>query len=282
MQNGRASVTADGVAMLRAVHQLADHPKAFDDPLAVPILGVPLPTPSPEEVRQEHPGWRSLRAHIVGRSRHAEEELKKAVQRGATQYVILGSGLDTFAYRNPYAEFLRVYEVDFPSSQARKLEKLKTAGIQVPPNVSFIPVDFEQATPELQLRRAGFQPGEITFFSWLGVTCYLTDNGFSAMIGFIAGMPEESSLVFDFFVPKSYLPPGEQAVFERLAAEAASLGEPYRLFFEPHRLMKQLTEAGFRHTDCLDRSDINRRYFGGRSDDLRVRSRLIRLLTVVR
>jgi methyltransferase (TIGR00027 family) len=282
MQDGRASVTADGVAMLRAVHQLADNPKVFDDPLAVPILGVPLPAPSPEEVRQEHPGWRSLRAHIVGRSRHAEEELKKAVHRGATQYVILGSGLDTFAYRNPYAEFLRVYEVDFPSSQARKLEKLKTAGIQVPSNVSFIPVDFEHATPELQLRSAGFRPGEITCFSWLGVTCYLTDNGFSAMIDFIAGMPEESSLVFDFFVPKSYLPPGEQAVFERLAAEAAALGEPYRLFFEPHRLVKQLSEAGFRHIDCLDRSDINRRYFGGRSDDLRVRSRLIRLLTVVR
>jgi len=50
---------------------------------------------------------------MVVRSRYAEEQLVTAVSRGVKQYVVLGAGLDTFAYRNPYPDVL-VFEIDYP------------------------------------------------------------------------------------------------------------------------------------------------------------------------
>ncbi len=57
-----------------------------------------------------------MRAFVVARSRYAEDQLAHAVERGAKQFVILGAGLDTFAYRNP-SDDLRVFEVDHPATR---------------------------------------------------------------------------------------------------------------------------------------------------------------------
>ncbi len=54
-----------------------------------------------------------MRSFIVARSRYAEDHLRAAIAKGVTQYVVLGAGLDTFAYRNPFDQ-LKVFEVDHP------------------------------------------------------------------------------------------------------------------------------------------------------------------------
>ena len=103
MIDGIPSKTARRVALRRAAHQLLDHPRVFDDPLAIAIIGeesASLLRSEPE--RFESPGSRQLRAFVAVRSRFAEDELAKAIQRGVRQYVVLGAGLDTFAFRNPY------------------------------------------------------------------------------------------------------------------------------------------------------------------------------------
>src|ERR1700719_4374202 len=133
MQDTRASTTAMRVAMRRAAHQIFDDPKVFDDPVALAIVG-------PEGVAQlqgaagkQHSRMaRYLRAFIAVRSRYAEDQLARAIARGASQYVILGAGLDTFAYRNPYAgSALRVFEVDHPATQEWKRTRLAEAGITI-------------------------------------------------------------------------------------------------------------------------------------------------------
>ncbi len=122
MIEARPSRTALRVAMRRAAHQLFDRPKVLDDPIALPIIG----PRAAEKLKMESPNafgkfGLGIRAFMVARSRYAEDALARSVARGATQYVILGAGLDTFAYRNPYAaSSLRVFEVDFPATQEWK------------------------------------------------------------------------------------------------------------------------------------------------------------------
>src|SRR6187397_2403763 len=101
MESGRASRTAELVAARRALHQLTDRPLVFDDPLAIRVAA-----PGLIERLQHDRGliasrWsRILRAALAVRSRLAEDEVREAVGRGTRQYVLLGAGFDTFAYRN--------------------------------------------------------------------------------------------------------------------------------------------------------------------------------------
>ena len=110
MHEVRPSRTALRVALRRAAHQLVDErPLVFEDPLAVRVLG---PEYAAElrrtPVREDRPHSRALRAFIVARSRFAEDALARGVADGTTQYVLLGAGLDTFAWRNPFAR-VRVF-----------------------------------------------------------------------------------------------------------------------------------------------------------------------------
>jgi methyltransferase (TIGR00027 family) len=127
-----------------------------------------------------------LAPFVAARSRYAEDQLAQAVEQRVAQYVVLGAGLDTFAYRNPHAAYLRVFEVDRPATQAWKLERLQAAGIAVPPELQFVPVDFERQTLATGLEQGGFDSGSPAFLSWLGVTPYLTRESCMATLRFIA------------------------------------------------------------------------------------------------
>ena len=155
MQPFAASRTALGAAAYRAAHQILDEPLVFADPLAIPILG----DAGAEALRQrlepeEAQNWRRMRAFMAARSRFAEETLAAAVRNDTSQFVLLGAGLDTFAYRNPHSR-LAVFEVDHPATQAFKRAQLAAAGIDVPPSLRFVPVDFEHQSIGAALAAAG-------------------------------------------------------------------------------------------------------------------------------
>src|SRR5947209_5707289 len=175
MEAARPSRTALRVAMRRAAHQIYDaHPLVFEDPLAAPILGREyLNEVERTATRLNKPFSVSLRAFLVARSRYAEDNLAHAVERGITQYVLLGAGLDTFAHRNPYPN-LQVFEVDHPATQQWKRELLQTGSLPAPANLTYVPVDFERELLSEQLHSTGFNLQSPAFFAWLGVVPYLT------------------------------------------------------------------------------------------------------------
>jgi methyltransferase (TIGR00027 family) len=194
------------------------------------------------------------------------------------QYVVLGAGLDTFAYRNPYPE-LRVFEVDHPATQEWKRERLETEGITVPESVTYAPVNFERQTVDEGLRLAGFQADAAAFFSWLGVTPYLKPETVLATFRRIIGMSSENGVAFDYAVPRSSLGLVSRMAFDVLARRVAAAGEPFRGFFEPAELAGELRGMGFRHVEDLGGEQINKRYFAGRTDGLRVRGGMGRLMS---
>jgi methyltransferase (TIGR00027 family) len=253
--------------MRRAAHQLLDHPKVFEDPLAVAIAG----GESELSADAQKPSSRALRAFLVVRSRYAEDQLALAVAGGVRQYVVLGAGLDTFAYRNPFqSSGLHVFEVDHPATQEWKRARLRDASIPVPSEMTFAAVDFERQSLEDGLLAAGFDKDQRAFFSWLGVTPYLSRSAFDATIQFIAGMPPGSGVAFDYALERSLLNPEQQRALDALAERVARAGEPFLLFFDPAALAIDLALAGFGDIEDLGAEEINARYFSGRSDGLRV------------
>ncbi len=260
------------MALRRAVHQLVDDPPVFPDPLALRILGMDrssLGSASSDLRAPRRPHSKSLRAFLVARSRFAEDTLHAAVHTGAvTQYLLLGAGLDTFAYRNPHRR-LHVFEVDHPDTQAWKLSLLNAAGIPIPSSVVHVPMDLQVDPLRSRLSAAGFDGSVPAVIGWLGVVPYLSPGSFAATLLYLSGLAAGSVLVMDYSLPRSALPHSEQLAFDSLAARVAAAGEPFQSFFLPGELHVQLAANGWQVQEDLDRDAINARYFAGRHDDLR-------------
>ncbi len=266
MQTGKPSRTALRVAIRRAAHQLADPPSVLTDPIVLRLIG---PGHENDLERAMHPVGRDFRAFMAARSRFAEEHLAQSVAAGIGQYVILGAGLDTFAYRNPFPH-LRVFEVDFPATQEWKRTLLTGASIPIPDRLTFVPVDFERMTLADGLRDSGFDAASAAFFSWLGVVPYLTLDAFRATLNTVAQLPPGTGLTFDFAFPPESLSPKRRAVFDNLAGRVAAAGEPFCLFFTPSQVEDELRRAGFDRIELADHEVLNALYFCDRTDGLRL------------
>jgi methyltransferase (TIGR00027 family) len=273
MKQNHPSLTAYKVAMMRAAHQVLDDPKVFDDPIALSIVGAQGASAvfsEREKFKKRLSGY--LRAIVVARSRFVEDELSQAVKRGIRQYVVLGAGLDTFAYRNPYSDCgLKVFEVDYPATQAWKRWQLMEAKISIPDSLTFISVDFERQALAERLRESGFRTDEPSFFSWLGVTMYLNRETVMATMKYISSStPSGSGIVFDYVVPPSSQSFMRRWVFKLLAHRMAVVGEPWHSFFEPDSLIRDLKADGFTQIETIGPAEINERFFRNRADKLMV------------
>jgi methyltransferase (TIGR00027 family) len=167
---------------------------------------------------------------------------------------------------------LRVFEVDHPVTQAWKRERLGEAGIPIPGILTFAPVNFENQTIEEGLRLSGFDFQECTFFSWLGVTPYLTRDAIDATLGFIASRPAGSGVVFDYAMSPSLMNAAQRWVFDAMSKRVAAAGEPWQTFFDPSALASDLKAMGFVQAEDLDAKALNERYFRDRVDGLQVGS----------
>jgi methyltransferase (TIGR00027 family) len=276
MIEGRPSRTAMRVALRRAAHQLFDSPKVLEDPLAVRIVGREAAASLSGLTDRLSPPARYMRAFMAVRARYAEDELALAVRRGVTQLVILGAGLDTFAYRNPFPN-LRVFEVDHPATQEWKRQRLHTENIAIPESVTYAAVDFNSQTLADGLQAAKFQADKPAFFSWLGVTMYLDNQTVLDTLRFIHTMHAENGVVFDYTVPRHLLNTMGKLVFDAITRRVAAAGEPFRSFFVPAELDAALQQIGYRHVEDMDSPAINARYFADRTDNLKVAGAMGRL-----
>jgi methyltransferase (TIGR00027 family) len=258
------------VATYRAAHQLLDTPLVFEDPLAVRILGAAEEEAlRSDPLRYNIPLLKGLRTSVVVRSRLAEDGWAQSKLRGIRQYVILGAGLDTFAYRNHDLHSSRIFEVDLPATQQWKRDCLRAAGINEPASLTFVPINFECSTLAEALGQAGFAHGEPAFFSWLGVTMYLEEEAITSTLRFIAALAPGSGVVFDYAVLPSLLSPTERRAMEVIAARVAEHGEPWKTYFHPAALDAMLRSLGFSEVEDFGPEQVNARYLSGRKDGLR-------------
>jgi methyltransferase (TIGR00027 family) len=236
-------------AAARAAHLLVDEtPTIFADTLAQPFLGERA-----EELLGYHrsygghPVLSGARATAVTRSRYTEDRLGELAGRGVDQYVILGAGLDSFAYRSELADGMRVFEVDKPTTQRWKRALLVETGTTVPPSAFFVPVDFEKESARSLIDHlvwAGFDPGRPALVSWLGVTMYLTSEAIRQTLVVISGFAPGTELIVEHLLPAGLRDEAGQLYAELVMAAAAEQGEPWQTFLSIEQMDALLLEHG--------------------------------------
>jgi methyltransferase (TIGR00027 family) len=258
MQNG-PSRTAMAAAMHRAAHQMVEDGATFHDPFALPLIGA--------EARRGLAGWaaspqrRLMRLFIAARHRVADEKLAMAAARGVRQTVIVGAGLDSTALRGvAEAEDMRYFEVDHPTTQIWKRQRLAEEGLEPPDGLAFVPVDFERETLAGGLENAGFDAHRPAFFIWLGVVPYLSGTAIFETLGTIAEVPG-AEVVFDYANPPEQLGSRLAARHAKRAARVATLGEPWLSYFDSAELGRRLRALGAGEIDDLGPLEIQRYVF---------------------
>jgi methyltransferase (TIGR00027 family) len=266
LRAGEPSQTARGAAAYRAIHHTREGGVIFSDPFALEVLDDE--TRAGLDAIAADPAQRPMRLFIAARSRFSEESLSACVARGVRQVVVLGAGLDTFSLRNPHTALgVRVFEVDYPATQAWKRERLKQAALAVPASLTFAPVDFERQSLADGLAAAGFQADRPAFFQWLGVLPYLTREAISVTLDFIAGVPE-SEVVFDYAEPFENYPAERRANVMAVAARTAERGEPWLSLFDPAELSAMLRSKGFAAVEDLGLAELTERFYGALKQDV--------------
>lgn len=204
----------------------------------------------------------------LARARFCEDSLKTAILTGTEQYVILGAGMDTFAFRNPdMLNSLHVFEVDHPLTQEEKKRRICCAGWQSPENLCFVPMDFRTDDLIQKLISHGFDTDKKTFFSWLGVSYYLTYEQIENVLKSISEISTEgSSLLFDY-ATENLFDSNVKRVQNMLAMAAAS-GEPMKSCFNFNSLERVLEKYRFLIYEHLCTEEIQKRFFENRTDYL--------------
>lgn len=287
MKENQFSLTAMMCAYLRASHARYDDPKIFDDFLAYQLipnenrllieqgltkylqLKAPEHTASfPDQATALKWIARTMnsRSNVLSRSCYTEDALEAAVKQGTLQYVILGAGLDTFAFRRPdMLDKLQVFEIDHPATQTFKTHRIAELGWDFPAQLNFISMDFTQENLAVVLKESSYDPQVKSFFSWLGVTMYLTrDEVFTTLRTIAAVAPTGSAVVFDYFDIDVFDPQKVDSQMQEEMAQAQQAGEPMKTGFDPSTLAADLASLGFRLHEDLNQVDIQKRYLQGR------------------
>lgn len=268
-QNTEPDHTAIRVALWRALHaQIDSPPHVLDDEVGLRLI-------DPDDDWRQRPDMdpkfsSGFRASIVARARFTEDLVTEQVDNDVTQYVILGAGLDTFAQRRPeIASRIRVFEVDQPSTQAWKRQRLIDLGFGIPDWLHLVPVDFEAGWSWWeQLKDAGFDASRPAVVVSTGVTQYLTNDAITATLRQVAKLAPGSTLAMTFLLPFELAEPEERSKVDTAGKGARASGTPFISFFTPREMLELAREAGFQEVRHVSSSDLNQRYFTGRPDGL--------------
>jgi methyltransferase (TIGR00027 family) len=253
-------------ATLRAAHQLLDKPLILRDPIAVGLV----PESSEQAVLatlDEHRNQVALRLFFALRSRFAEDRLAEAAARGVRQYVIVGAGLDTFAWRQPdYAQNMKIFAVDHVATLAWTQVMFWEHGLPKPANLTFVAADLEDCRLGESLSEFGFDRDAPSLCSVLGVTQYLSRQAIDALLGFASSLKAGSEIVTSLVPTDDDLQGDDVQIAVDAAKRNAAIGEPWKTRLRPLELVERLTHLGFSEVFHLTPALVRQRYFSGRED----------------
>jgi methyltransferase (TIGR00027 family) len=264
--DGQPSFTALTAAAARAAHLIVDSgPLIFADTLAGAMLGERADELIGfHRAHATHPVLAGARAEVTCRSRYTEDRLADGIRRGIGQYVVLGAGLDSFGYRSPLADRVRVFEVDHPDTQEYKRQILPAPG-----SVTFVPVDFGRDRLGDGLARAGFDLTAPAFVSWLGVTMYLDGAAMEQTVSVLGGFAPGSEIVVDYMLPASLRDAAGQYYADLVGQALAERGEPWISLFTPAAMAALLRSHGFGAVRDVPQRDMIPAAAWDRPDSLR-------------
>lgn len=268
--SSQASRTALATALMRSIHSRSAPAPLLDDlwgERLVPdtvraafreralVRRGATSTGSPETALDDAMRANAAYPDVILRSRYTEDALKDAVALGIAQYVLIGAGFDSFVCRIPaWAQGLDIYEVDHPATQPLKRQRLASCGVPPSASAHFVEADLSAESLGAALARSPFNAARPTFFSWLGVTVYLTREANLAALRDIATCAAPGSELVFTYIDEAALhagPAGSEA-FQKLRNDVASVGEEFLSGFDPKTLPALLRGTGFDLLEDID------------------------------
>ncbi|MEL7445465.1 MAG: SAM-dependent methyltransferase [Pseudomonadota bacterium] len=268
------SKTAIACARARACHMLVDDkPWIYEDRTAAAL--VDLEQQIVDGYDLEEPKKRifsETRSIFLIRERYGEDMLADAVKDGATQYVVLGAGLNTFAYNgSDTSRIVTTFEVDHPATQTWKKSRLDELGLLDQAKVVYVPVDFASQSVGDQLLAHGFDSKSPAVFTCTGVCQYIDDSAINAtLVEILRVACTGSRLSMEIIFPLHLLSAKDQNDLEFFKQRSAELGEPWINAQDPDEFTERLRRLGFDEVELLLHDDAHERYIGDRSDGLKV------------
>ncbi|WP_416829323.1 class I SAM-dependent methyltransferase [Ectobacillus polymachus] len=288
--NNQSSLTALVSAFARSYHSQHATDKIFDDYLAHKLLTSEESSLIEKNFAQSISFFNPEQASIcqneedaldwvmntqcvpqtVSRARYAEDCLEQAIKFGVEQYVILGAGFDTFAFRRKdLLRNIHMFELDHPATQSLKKERMRQQGWDLPDKLHFIPIDFINEDLTTVLKHTPFDSNKRTFFNWLGVTYYLTKETFYQTFRSISKIaPARSMVVFDYLDDAAFIPNQASKRILQMQEMTKRAGEQLLTGFDPFTIDLELQQANLLLYENLSPENIEERYFTGREDHL--------------
>jgi methyltransferase (TIGR00027 family) len=259
--------TATLAAVGRAIHAESERPLVADH-LALGLAGeagatlmAQLTSQLPDTSRQ------SLGLAFAIRTRFVEDAVEAAIQDGVGQYVILGAGLDSFAYRRPeLSERLKIFEVDRPASQAWKRSRLESMGVAIPSSVAFVPLDAEKGDLSAALVKAGFDRSAPAIVSAIALTQYLAQPAIERIFELVAAFAAGTRLVVTYVVPAAELSEMAAAGLAWTMSQAEERGERFLSLFRPVEFDELLRRSGFSRVEQVGPRELIQTYLANRPD----------------
>jgi methyltransferase (TIGR00027 family) len=279
MEGLAVSKTALATSLMRAAHTRLDPNPLINDPWGDRLVpesardmfreaalagmsadALKMAMASPDSIIDESLLRSRAYANVITRTRFAEDALQLAMTQGIRQYVLIGAGFDSFALRRPaFAVDLQIFEIDFPATQSLKIARIAECGLTLPDSLHYIAADLSQETVAAALSRSPFRSQDLTFFSWLGVTMYLTREANLGTLKSIASCtPAGSELVFTYFDERLFRAQSES--FRDMEKRVAAMGEPFLSGFNPATLARDLEVCGLLLLEDLNGSEIAAKY----------------------
>jgi len=197
----------------------------------------------------------------IARTRCFDEVLLAEVAEGIQQVVILGAGYDSRALRfHRELKNVRVFEVDHPGTQARKIGILLRSVTDIPKNIRYIPVDFNRDSLSSALANNGFSRSQRTLFLWEGVSYYLPREVVTTVLRFVSDCSPGSSIILDYAL-KQFVD-GDISTYgsEHVARWLRKIGEPFAFGLDPHETPDFLTACGLQTDFDIGPQDAEAHY----------------------
>ena len=275
MKVDKTSHTADIVTTIRAFWFLHARETVFSDPVSLHLL----PDYFCHSIKS--PGVTLLlrlctlfskpaHAEVLGRARYVEEVLLEQLDNGVSQYVLVGAGMDSFAWRYPeLADKVTVFELDHPATHREKQRRLQRQQLDSPLNLEYVAIDFEKESIADALKRSGFDVDKPAVFCWMGVTYYLDESlVFAALETMQQLSAQKSHIVFDYLVKPQELPWISRIFIFFMCRFVGLMGEPIKSSYNPQQFQQALLASGFQIEENLTGGQLKTRYFKGNADRL--------------
>ncbi len=213
--------------------------------------------------------WPGARTSAVARTKFIDDAAEAALRSGVAKVVILGAGFDTRAYRMPGMTRAVVFEVDHPSTSARKRQVVETVLGSLPRHVRFVPINVTEEVLSHAMSAAGYNPSRRTLFIWEGVTNYLTEATVDGTLRWCASARAGSTVLFTYVHRQVLDSPEAFEGTEKLFATLSAAGERWTFGLDPSGLRTFLAERGLMLDEDVRAPECRARYFGPSASDMR-------------